>query len=386
MQESALVKERQEEKVTTTKDAKNRKKLTIGASMDLSRGVKDLGIAVKEATELVLKIERVRGLDIRFIPMDDMYSPEKARENILQLKNQYGVDFLLNPVGTPTFFSYLDLIKTGTLAVFFPVPGISYRRTRANAMHNCIYFRPSYEDESFLLMRYIIDKRNPKKIAFFYQNDQFGLACMEGIHKVLANSPIEVIELPYLRNDVNFDTQVETVKKMNTDYIGLLATPLAATHFLEQLGDDFIRRNKFFGVSDLGGATFQNLITKKGIDIVMTNVVPDPKASSITMVQEYRYHAEKAGIPFDTFSLEAYITTMIFVNVLRTIDENITKDAVIEAIQGIKNYNLKGLPLNFDPKTRQLSNKIWISGGESSWKEVQMPTLEELHMTSTFDH
>jgi hypothetical protein len=92
--------------------------LTVGSSMDLSRGVKDLGVSVKRGTELAFDNEKIPGIDISFIPMDDFYSFEQAYKNILTLVEKNACDILLNPLGTPTFTAYIDLIKTGSIATF----------------------------------------------------------------------------------------------------------------------------------------------------------------------------------------------------------------------------------------------------------------------------
>ena len=347
--------------------------LTVGSSMDLSRGVKDLGVAVKRGTELVFDNEKIPGLDISFIPMDDFYSFEQAYQNVLTLMGKNACDILLNPLGTPTFTAYVDLIKTGSIAAFFPIPGIPFKRTKEYEMKYCIYFRPSYEEEAYALIRYIMENNNPSKLAFFYQSDAFGDACMQGVRDYFGKAKAQdLLSVSYSSSDVDFTKQVNQVTQWNADYIALFATPYAATQFLKQLGDSFVRKTTFFGVSDLGGITFQKMMKAKGIGIIISHVVPDPEKSLIPLVQGYRDRAKNAGVKLDAFSLEAYITTMIFIDVLKNIKKPITKDSIIEHMESLKNYNFDGLLLNFDNMSRQLSQSIWINDAKGTWKEYKI--------------
>jgi ABC-type branched-subunit amino acid transport system substrate-binding protein len=250
-------------------------------------------------------------------------------------------------------------------------------------MKYCIYFRPSYVDEAFLLVRYLLKTKNIKQVALFYQDDEFGQACLEGARRALARSSLKVLELPYTGNDVNFEAQATAVKNSSVNYIALFSTPIASRRFLEQLGDEVIRKTNFFGVSDIGGLTFQKMVKAKGVAIIRSNVVPDPLTSTIPLVAEYRERAKKKEAAIETFSLEGYITAMIFIDALKHMKGEITKDTMISEFENMKNYNLKGLILNFDEQTRQLSNKVWIDDGKGAWKEEEMPTLQELNLTAS---
>ena len=76
---------------------------------------------------------------------------------------------------------------------------------------------------------------------------------------------------------------------------------------------------------------------------------------------------EKAKIPIDTVALEVYIGVRILIDVLKHMDGPINKDSLRSALEGIKNYDLNGLKLNFDPMTRQLSDTIWLETGAGQW-------------------
>ena len=49
-----------------------------------------------------------------------------------------------------------------------------------------------------------------------------------------------------------------------------------------------------------------------------------------------------------------------------------TTDKIIQAIESMKSYPFKGLILNFDPETRELSKQVWIDNGEKHWLPVDL--------------
>jgi len=46
--------------------------------------------------------------------------------------------------------------------------------------------------------------------------------------------------------------------------------------------------------------------------------------------------------------------------------EEITKEKIIDAIEKTTDYDIGGIKLNFDPKTRQISNFVWVDDIEKN--------------------
>jgi len=84
---------------------------------------------------------------------------------------------------------------------------------------------------------------------------------------------------------------------------------------------------------------------------------------------------EQYNIPIDTYSFKTYIKASILVDILSKIKEIATKERIINALEALKNYNRKGFKLTFDPKTRQLSETIWLDTGKDEWKAIQVNKL-----------
>ena len=55
----------------------------------------------------------------------------------------------------------------------------------------------------------------------------------------------------------------------------------------------------------------------------------------------------------------------------------ITKEKLIKTFEGFKDFLFKGLTLNFDPETRQLSNTLWIDTGSDEWQELTIENEQQ---------
>jgi len=351
--------------------------LIIATSIDLSRGIKVLGDQIKRTTDIVFELanneQRIPGITLRLLALDDQYDYQKARANVDQIINQKLSDILLSPLGSDTFNAYLDIIKAKKILALFPIPGVP--EGRSPDLTYCIYFRPQYGEEAKVLARYALENFNPHKAAFFYQDDLFGRAPLNNAKPLLDKEKIPYIELPYDRNDVNFDAQINKIKEENPDVIFLFAVPNAARSLTQGLGDQLLLEKKFLGVSDLGHSIFRNFARKKGMKYVASNIVPNPEESTLPIVKEYRKAIESHGVPVDTFSLEAYINASILIDVLSRLEKPISPEKIIKSCESMQNYDLKGLKLNFDPETRQLSSSVWLDTGKGEWEKTELKNL-----------
>lgn len=104
----------------------------------------------------------------------------------------------------------------------------------------------------------------------------------------------------------------------------------------------------------------------KGLDFVISRVVPNPKDSNIEIVKEYQIEMQREypDVHLDVDSLEGYINASIFLYILESIERPYTHEKIMQAAQNIKNLNFKGLILNFDPHTLSLSKNVWLDLGD----------------------
>jgi len=347
-----------------------KKPIRIGSTLDLSKSFKEAGTKIKEVLNMVIDIENKKGgINNRLLEIfisDDAYKPEQTRANIKDFLHN-GISIILSPTGSATLKAYLDLIKKGDVLVLFPVAGTSvfYDSSFKNIINSVV----SVESESYVLVKYAIEKAKSRKIVLFYQDDDYGKSALKGtLNYLYKNIGAELVPVPYLRNTLDFAIQVEKIKGVDPDTMLFFSTAIAAQDLIRQLGIQFSGRKRLMGGRDMSESAFKSFITERGLKFIVTNVVPNPATSSLEIVKEFRKNIEKYKIPIGVFALEAYIGAKLFIYLSKQIKGTITKEAIIKITEQIKNQDFKGLKLNFDPQRRQLINTVWLDTGEKEWK------------------
>ena len=363
---------KRKEKKEVVAELGKKKPLEIGSTLDLSKGVKLQGRAVKAGIDLRLKEEREANdySILRVVIVDDEYTPTVTRREIESFLER-GIDIILTPVGSPTLESYLDLVKEGKVLVLFPITGAPI--FRKPDLKYIAHIRPSYKTEGEILTKYALDTLKARKAVMFYQEDAFGQGLLDGGQELLKQRGItDWLEVPYKRNDVNFKRQIAAITKYDPDTILFFSTTTAAQELIRQMGIQVVSNKKMLANSDFGEKLFLSFIREKGLKVIYLNVVPNPQKSDLPIVQQFRDAAKKYDALVDTFTLESYIATDLLLDIVHKIEGAVTKEKIIGAIEKIKNYNYKGLRFDFNPETRTLSSTFWLYTGGPDWQVLEI--------------
>lgn len=352
--------------------------IQLGSTMDFSKSnrllSKNMQLGISALINEVNQTGGINGKLLQVTFLDDQYMPIQSRKNIETLMAQ-GIKFILCPIGTSTLLSSLDLIKQKKIFVLFPNSGSS--EFRQPDLENIVHFRVSYKTEAEALTSFMIKNFASKNFGFFFQSDSYGRAALEGATALLKKEGFNAwIEASYLANTVDVSDAVTIFKKALPDTIGFFSNVAPTIEFMRQLGSEFLAGKKLFAISPLGEQTFINYVKGIGLSITFSQVVPNPKTSDFEIVKEFRQQISKQALPADSYSLEGYIAASITADYFKKINGTITFEALSKLIQRTKNYNFKGLTLNFDPKTHELAHYLWIVRPDGSWVEQDLTKLD----------
>jgi len=351
---------------------KNQKIANIASTMSLTGVTGPLGREVKHGVETSFffsNCEKAKKL-IKPTIFDDGYVPRIALSNVKDILNRYSIDKLVIPTGTPTLSIYLDLVKQGKIAVLFPYTGAP--KFRKKDIKNIINFRASYTNEVKAAIKYLIKTHGVKNFAFFYQNDSYGRPIAEAAQKILKDHGItKWLDLPHLKTQSDFKYLAKKIKEIGPSAIGCFSSHFPTQEFINQLGPQFFLGRILFGVSFLYSSAFQRFLENRGIDFILSSVIPDPFNSNIEIVQEHKKLMLKRGFIPNLNSLEGYIAASLFRDAIEKISPPFTKEKIINYFEGLKNYKYKGLTLTFNPEERDLSQPVWIRSLEKKWIEYK---------------
>lgn len=358
----------------------------IGSTMPLTRSLSDSGQHMKMGmTALINQSNQKNYLDGHFVKaiiLDDQYMPDLALKNIEILRNTYKIDTLLLPLGSPTLAAYIDLVLSGKITVIFPATGSPDFRKKENK--HIVNWRASYQEEAHALMEYMIAENAAKKFAFFYQDDAYGLGPLATAHEILkAKGITDWVDIPYNKVGTNLEESVKLFHKSQADAIGFFSISTITAEFIRQVGIETIFSKKLFGISFLADHTFRKFLEDRGISMLFSSVVPNPKTNDLEIVKEFRALMDINNYPYDIFSLEAYIGTSLYLEALKSIKDNVTAEKIMQYFESYKNFTFKGLAMTFDPNSRGLSQNVWLETSSDQWKEVKFLSQQSLPVVTT---
>lgn len=346
----------------------------FGSTIDLSSVVSSLGINIKRGIDFVVHDKNMMGgVQNYFIKptiFDDRYDPRIAYKNIELLLHGFNINIMLAPVGTATLLLSLDKIKKGEITVLFPITG--YPALRDPSLKYMVHLRASYADESCALINYIIKAYGSKNFAFFYQDDAYGKSALAAAHAELEKNGLKsIIDIPYLREQSSFKEEAAKLKKVNIDALGLFSASLSTQIFLSEVGVEYLKAKHIFAMSFLESEDLKQFLFEKGIKQTFSYVVPNPSDSNLPIVEEYRTAMKKHGLEMNSNALEGWIVMSLVLDALQHIAPPFSAEKIITYFEGLKNYDLGGLKLTFDPKTRSFNLPVLIQNEDGVLMEYQ---------------
>lgn len=344
--------------------------LKIGTILDLSSNIRQLTEPLQKGIEFVFeKINQkggVKGKLLSLIPLDDKFEPSLARACVMEFINNYKIDTLLSPVGSPTLLAYLDLVKDGKILVLFPTANdTQFRKPELKYLLHC---RASNAQESYAMAQYALKNIRARKIAIFYQDD---IQSVDGAEEYFKkNKFMDYLLVSYERKSTNFEKHVKKIIEFNPDALFLMCIPSAGFELLRQIGVEKLFNKSLFCWSSLASETFQHDLQNRGLKAINISVFPNLKGDAPIAKEFIKIMAEHNALP-DPQYYEGFINATIFGEVLNRIDGSITKDSIVAAAEKIKDVDIGGLVLNFDAQTRTLFSKIWIVTSTGEWIEFK---------------
>ena len=353
--------------------------IKIASTMSLVRGVPTTGKQMKSGLNARMN-EYNRSLqaaqrNIRLYVDNDNYNPQFARKNIQKFLD-LGINFFIIPVGTPTLYSYLDLIEKNQAVVFFPNTGAS--SLRAPKFTDLIHFRASYDDEARVLIRELKHQYGANKFAFFYQDDAFGKEPLKAAVLELEKLGIkDYLALPYTRGSVNFANQARAIKLFSPNALGFFAVATATKEFIRQMGVNDLLSMNLFATSATGESQLRRFLKNKGLSILFGCFLPNPYIGDQPIARAYRDAMERDNNIMGIQSFEAYFATSLFIHALNQIASGAPRpQELLKVFERMKNTNFHGVDLNFNPATRSLAKDVYIENGDGKlWKKYQIDSL-----------
>ncbi|MEN6484044.1 MAG: ABC transporter substrate-binding protein, partial [Syntrophobacteraceae bacterium] len=161
--------------------------ILIGSSCALSGRAAFLGTqALHGMLSFIRQVNEeggVHGRRIRLIALDDAYDPARCVFNTQQLIGEDRVFALTCYVGTPTTAKIIPLVEEARIPLIGLVTGAAIFQEPFRP--NIINIRASYYAETDEAVRHFVEDLGIRKLAIFYQHDEYGFDGLTGTQRAL---------------------------------------------------------------------------------------------------------------------------------------------------------------------------------------------------------
>ena len=168
----------------------------------------------------------VNGRKIKWIDLDDGYSPPQAVQVVHQLVDQDHVFAIFDSLGTEVNSAIRPYLNDNKIPQLFVATGATKFGADYKQFPWTIGWQPDYQAEAIIYGQDVVRNHPKAKIGVIYQNDDYGQDLMTGLKRGLGSHQNLIVKTAsYETTDPNVSSQISTLKSAGCDTLMIFATP-----------------------------------------------------------------------------------------------------------------------------------------------------------------
>lgn len=312
----------------------------------------------------------VHGRKIKTVLKDDGYVPGRAVANVTEMKDS--VFAIVGLLGSAILNASKDLVAEAKIPIIWPYgnPAIWERQPPEKRRYVFVIY-PDYIDEGEFLVTYTVNKLGSKKVAVFFQNDEYGKGGLEGVKKGvrgLGGKGSVAAEVTYELADREMGTHALKLKDSGADTVIFYSTITHGANVIKEMAKVGYRP-KLVSSFPLGDhhILFRLLGDLwEGAHVTLLNsgrIVGEPDGDRIADIL-VKYEPKLKGK--ESTALAGAGPMILAVEGLRRAGRNLTRESYVEAMETIKDYVPEKLtaPITFGPNRRHGLNSVRLMRAE----------------------
>ena len=307
----------------------------------------------------------IHGRKIKVLLKDDGYNPAKAMANLREMKGK--VFAVCGLLGTAIVHASKDFFGENSIPLITAYGDVRiWTHVSPKSLKYAFITYPDYEDEGQYLTTYAVKNLGSKKVAVFYQNDDFGKKGLAGVKKGIAATagraklvsavPVEVTERA-------LSTHALKLKESGADTLIMYATPTHGaiiTKTMAKVGYKPHQVLASFPLADaimykIAGPTWEG--TYVGIPGNVDLPGSDPQADRVAEIL-VKYNPKIKASTF--LALFGASSMMQLAEGLKNAGPNLTPESMIAGMEKIQGWKAEGMGARttYGPDRRQGNNAI----------------------------
>jgi ABC-type branched-subunit amino acid transport system substrate-binding protein len=323
----------------------------------------------------------IHGRKIKYFLRDDGYMPPRTKAIAKELVDDKEVFAFAGGVGTATGMAVKKYLHKKKVPWVGPASGSSHWAFPPTKYLFADY--PIYCDEVTILINYAVKTMGKKRIAFFYQNDDFGKEGLIGAQMALEKHGMKLVAAVSVEPlDTDLSSHCMKLKSANPDCVIMFLLPKHGAIILGTAAKMGFRP-QWISASVLSDMPIMYKISK-GLfkDVVLTSFgeVPD---SPHPLMKKYK-EAHDRFAPKDRWGIFFYAGFLFvepMVEGLKRCGRDLTADNFVKAMETLKDFQGIGPKITYGPNQRQGSRSFFLAKCTEGGKLVRISEW----MTSDID-
>ncbi len=319
----------------------------------------------------------IHGRKITYFLRDDGYMPPKTKAICKELVEDKEVFAMASGVGTATGMAVKGYLHKNKVPWVGPATGSTHWGYPPTRYLFGDY--PLYADEAAILVDYAVKTLGKKRIAFFYQNDDYGKEGLYGAELALKKLGMDFVTTVSVEPlDTDLSSHCLKLKGANPDCVINWLLPKHGAIILGTAAKMGFKP-QWMTTSTLSDTPIMYKISK-GLfkDVILTSFAETPD-SNHPLMKKYR-EAHAKFTPKDRWGIFFYAGIYFaepMVEGLKRCGRDLTVENFVTAMESIKNFQGVGPEITYGPNLRQGTRSFFVAkcgeGGElirlSDWIE-----------------
>jgi len=322
----------------------------------------------------------INGRKIKYFIRDDMYNPAQTAAVVKELVERQGVFAFVGGVSAAGGLAVKDYLAQNKVIWVGPATSVKEYVFPVQPYLFSVY--PLYEDEASILTKYIVETLKFKKMGILYQNDPFGKNGLDGCKQRLATYKMSLVaEIPVEPTEKDFASQILRLKSSGAEAILMYVSPGTAAIILKTAANVGYKP-QWVSSNTLSDYPLMFKITGGLWEGVITGNFGEIPDSKNPLMVKYKEAAKRLAPEerWGTFYSAGILFADPIVEALKKAGRNLSTEAVLKALNSIRNYQTIGPKINWSEKQHQGSDSIQIQkcGPNGSYIDLQGWTTNDL--------
>lgn len=326
--------------------------VVVGQSAALSGPAAELGAEMRKGIlayfEHVNRSGGVNGRRLVLKSLDDGYEATRAAANTKKLIQDEDVFALLGYVGTPTSEAAKPIFTDARVPFVGAFTGAELLRAPFNRY--IFNVRASYYAETDAIVD-LLARMGLTRIAVFYQNDSYGKAGLTGVERAMSRRNLKIGATGTVeRNSVEVAAAVKSIAGSDPQAVVMISAYKSCGAFVKEMKKAG-SNPQFMNVSFVGSRALAAELGDLGRGVGIAQVMPFPWNPATPVVRDYQRQIAPNGSENDySFgSLEGYVAAKVFVEGLRRAGKEPTREALVTALETLRDFDLGGFYVTYTP-------------------------------------